>query len=232
MSPDLKRLLDAALPEGVAWASLRRVRTATRGYHAKDGRFDEAYDLVDEGCMLEVLVDGQFGYAALASLEPGALRAAADRALRLARSAAPWAIFRFDDEVRPPTVLRYESPRRLRAAFGADLLTHHAIRLTEAMKISDRIVQAAASLEAREVETEFVSTSGAAIEQRLHIIGSSLQVIARDGGATQLRSANGPRGTQQPGGLGSAWTSREGKPRRGASRSRPWSCWRPPSAPP
>ena len=200
MSPDLKRLLECALPPDVAWAGLRRVRTAGRGYHAKDGRFDEAFDYTDEGCMIEVLHEGQFGYAALGSLEPSALRAAAEKALRLARSAAPRGIFGFTDAVRPPTVLRYDSPRRLRAAFGADLLTRQAIRFTEAMKVSDKIIQASAGIEAREVETEFVSTSGASLEQRFHLIGTHLQAIARDGGVTQLRSANGPRGRNNQGG--------------------------------
>jgi predicted Zn-dependent protease len=200
MAPDLKRLLDCAVPEGAEWAGLRRVRTAARGYRAKDGRFDSAFDTLDEGCMLEVLYDGQFGYAAVASLEPSSLRAAAQRALRLAMAAAPRAIHRFDPAVRPPTVLRYESPRRLRAALGADLLAHQAIRLTEAMQISPKIVQAMAEIEARDIETEFVSTSGAALEQRFHVLGYGVQAIARDGAVTQLRSANGPRGRNNQGG--------------------------------
>ena len=69
MSHDLKRLLESALPDSVEWAGLRRVRTAARGYRAKDGKFDSAFDSLDEGCMIEVLHQGQFGYAALASLD-------------------------------------------------------------------------------------------------------------------------------------------------------------------
>ncbi len=200
MSPDLRRLLETAIPKGAEWAGLRRVRTAGRGYRAKDGRFDSAFDFVDEGYMLEVLYQGQFGYAALASPDPATLRSAAERALRLAMAAAPRAIFRFDLEVRPPTMLRYESPRRLRAAFGADLLSRQAVQLTEAMRISDKIVQAAAEIDARDIETEIVSTSGASIEQRIHLLGYGVQAIARDGGVTQLRSANGPRGRNHQGG--------------------------------
>jgi len=200
MSPDLQRLLESALPPDVEWASLRRVRTAGRGYQAKDGAFDGAFDYVDEGCMLEVLHQGQFGYAALASAEPIALRAAAEQALRLAKAAAPRTIFPFGTEVRPPTVTRYESHRQLRATFGADLLSRQAIKLTEAMQISDKIVQAAAEIEARDIETEFVSTSGAAIQQQFHLLGFGIQAIARDGDCTQLRSANGPRGRNNQGG--------------------------------
>jgi predicted Zn-dependent protease len=200
MSSDLKRLLESALPSGVEWASLRRVRTHGRGYEAKDGKFDSASDSVDEGYMIEVLHQGQFGYAAVASPDLAALRSAVERALRLAKAASPRAIFRFATDVRPTTVIQYDSPRRLSSDFGADLLSHQAIKLTEAMQISDKIVQALAEIDARDIQTEIVSTSGASIEQHIHIIGFGIQAIARDGGCTQLRSANGPRGRNNQGG--------------------------------
>ena len=139
MTEDLRRLLEGALPPEADWGSLRRVRTAGRGYRAKDGRFDSAFAYVDEGCMVEVLWRGQFGYAAVASLDPRALRAAGERALLLAQAAAPRALCRFGPEVRPATVTRFESPRGGRAECGADLLAHQVIRLTQAMGISDRI---------------------------------------------------------------------------------------------
>lgn len=81
MSPDLKRLLESALPPDADWAGLRRVRTVARGFRAKDGKFDSAFEGEDEGYMIEVLHQGQFGYAALASPAPEALRAAAERAV-------------------------------------------------------------------------------------------------------------------------------------------------------
>jgi predicted Zn-dependent protease len=191
MSSDLKRLLESALPSSVEWASLRRVRTHGRGYEAKDGKFDSASDSVDEGYMIEVLHQGQFGYAAVASPDLAALRSAVERALRLAKAASPRAIFRFATDVRPTTVIQYDSPRRLSSDFGADLLSHQAIKLTEAMQISDKIVQALAEIDARDIQTEIVSTSGASIEQHIHIIGFGIQAIARDGGCTQLLDLSG-----------------------------------------
>jgi predicted Zn-dependent protease len=197
---DTRRLLEAAAPSGAEWTGLRRVRTVTRSYQAKDGRFEAAFDAFDEGYMVEVLWRGQFGYAALAAGDPSALRAAGQRALELTRAAAPRALFLFGPEVRPATVLRYETARRRRAPLAADLLSRHAIALTEEMKLSDRIVQTAAEIETRDIELELVSTSGAAIEQRLHVIGVGMQAIARDGNVTQRRTANGPRGRTLQGG--------------------------------
>ncbi len=200
MSSDLKRLLEAALPGNVQWAGMRRVRTSYRSYRAKDGKFESAASGTDEGLMIEVLHEGQFAYAALSSIDPAALRAAAERALSQARSAASLAVFRFDRAVRPPTVLAYQTPRGRRAPIGADVLSRQAVRLTECMRISDRIVQSAASYETRDIETDIVSTTGADIAQRLHIIRRAVQVVARDGAVTQRRTLNGTVGRTHQGG--------------------------------
>ncbi|HET7838180.1 MAG TPA: TldD/PmbA family protein [Rectinemataceae bacterium] len=201
MSQDLRRMLEACAPPKAEWAGLRRVRSTGRGWEAKDGKFDSAYDFTGEGYMVEVLYAGQFGYAATASRDPGALRAAAERALALARAASAWPVFRFDKAVRPATALAWESPRRLRSSLGSDVLSRHPIALTEAMRISDKIVQASAGLELRDIVTELVSTSGAAVEQSTHILGWSFQAVAREGSVTQRRSANGHRGRTNQGGL-------------------------------
>jgi predicted Zn-dependent protease len=191
MPADLKRLLEAALPPHTQWAGLRRVRTARRFYFAKDGRYDSAFSAVDEGCMVEVLHDGQFAWAAVGSLDPQALRAAAERALVLAAAAAPYAVHRFGLEVRPATVASYESRRDRPVEWGADVLEGQAVALTAAMKGFPRIVQATAGFELRDIETEIVSTSGARIEQRVHILSHGGMAVAQDGGVTQRRTANG-----------------------------------------
>jgi predicted Zn-dependent protease len=191
MPAQLKHLFESCVPRGVQWAGLRVVRTSRRFLFARDGRFDAAFQGFDEGCMVEVLHEGQFGYAAIGSLEPAALSAAAERALALARAAAPRAVYRFGTDVRPASVVRFESPRQKPAAEAADQLAGHAIRLTEAMRISEKIVQTAAAYELRDIETQVVSTSGADIAQDLHIVTSWAQAVARDGAVTQRRTANG-----------------------------------------
>jgi len=200
MSIDLRRLLDSAALPGLDWLGLRRVRLAQRIYQAKDGRFERTVDFEDEGYMIETLAGGQFGYACFTSPETGAARAACERALALARSASPRAIHRFTDRARPATKLRWESPRQRRAPLGADLLTEHTIALTEAMRISDKIVHSAALIAAREEETELVSSSGAELFQTCHIVEFSIQAVAREGNVIQRRTAAGPRGRTLQGG--------------------------------
>ena len=199
-SKDLRSLLDAALPPDTEWASLRRVRSSEHDYQAKEGKFNSARLSLGDGYMLEVLCAGQFGYAATGSAEPDDLRAAAERASALARSASRLSLFSFGTGVRPSTVLHYETPRRLSADLDAGLLSSRVAGLSQAMRLSDKIVQALAELRLREIVTEYVSTSGAAIEQRLFLVGHSALVVARDGTQTQRRSLNGLSGRVNQGG--------------------------------
>ena len=164
------------------------------------GEFDSARESSGEGYMIEVLADGQFGYAATSSCENAALRAAAERALALAESARSFPLFRFGLGQRPPARLRYETPRRLDSEIGADVLMRQAIAITEAMRISDKIAQRSASIALREIDTEFASTSGAVIAQRVFIVRSGAMVVARDGASTQRRSVNGQSGRVGQGG--------------------------------
>jgi predicted Zn-dependent protease len=68
------------------------------------------------------------------------------------------------------------------------------------MQISEKIVQTSAAVHLRDVEVELVSTSGAEVEQSIHIVATGFQAVARDGTVTQRRSSSGRRsGTRQGG---------------------------------
>ena len=162
---------------------------------------------------------------------PGArgARAAAERALALAARLPARAVFRFGLEVRPADRRCASSPRAqrpdrtgCRPARGP-----RASQLTRAMRISEKIAQAAAAYELRDIETLVVSTSGADIEQRQHIV-------------TLLGAGRGARRSQSPSGrTANGWfapaparaarsssTWRRASPRPCGSPSRPSSCSR------
>jgi predicted Zn-dependent protease len=198
---DLKGILAAISPAGAEWTGLRREMSRSRSWQAKDGRFESARVFVDEGCMVEVLYKGQFGYAAAASSDPGILREAADRALALARSGSERPTLRFGPEVRPPTVLGWETHRTRKEEPDPGEYSRFVVELSRSLRVSDKIVQTAAEAEFLETRTRAVSTSGADVEQITHIVGYGAQAIARDGNVTQRRTLNGPRGRTVQGGL-------------------------------
>ena len=192
MPMDLARLLAATAPEGAEWAGLRRVHSTDRSCSARDGKYDSAKVTEDEGCLAEVLVDGQFGYAATANADIASLKAAFGRAMTLARAARPYAIHRFDArQARPASKLRWESAREKKSGLAMDDFAGLACSLSSAMRISDKIIQTSVDFVIHEVETEIASTSGAELSQLLHVAFQSLQAIARDGNIVQKRTANG-----------------------------------------
>jgi predicted Zn-dependent protease len=196
---DLAGLLGAAVPSGVEWAGLRRVRSTERSYGARDGKYDSARLAEEEGYMVEVLDGGQFGYAATARADAASIRDAFARALVLARAAAGRRIFRFGPEVRPASRIAWETPRLRKAEPSADVLQGLACRLSSAMRISDRIVQTSVEFAMRDIEMEIVSTSGADLSQTLHVATQDLQAIAREGNILQRRTVNA-RGRIRQGG--------------------------------
>lgn len=203
MRYDLRRLLDAAagaVPEA-EWVGLRRRRTTATYLMARDGAFDQAASVTDDGVMVEVLVNGQFSYAATPDMSPEGVSAAAVRALGWARAVAGRGVFSFDTSVRPATVTRYSTPRIRRSAMAADGVYDFLLGACSALHVSDDIIQTSSMVETGRYDYEIVSTNGADIEQSLHYIGTSLQAVARKDDVVQLRTANGPRGLTRQGGI-------------------------------
>ncbi len=198
---DLRGVLAAVAPAEAEWVGLRRELSRGREWRAKDGRFESARVFTDEGCMVEVLYKGQFGYAAAASSNTGILKETAERALALARSASERPIHRFRSDVRPPTVLKWETPRLRKDEPDSGEYSRFLVELSSSLRVSDKIVQAAAEAEFLDICTRMVSTAGADMEQTTHIVGYGAQAIARDGNVTQRRTLNGPRGRTTQGGL-------------------------------
>jgi predicted Zn-dependent protease len=162
-----------------------------REYSGRDGRFDDARISYDEGYMAEVLVGGQFAYAAVSSPDLSSIETAFSRALLLARSASGRELYHFGRDVRPSHQASWESPRRRRSELSDAEFSDLAASLSAAMRISDKIVQSTADLSLRDIETDLASTTGALLSETLHLAQYNLAAIARDGNVVQKRTANG-----------------------------------------
>lgn len=199
MAMDLSRILDSAVPDGVDWAGIRRVRSVERSYSARDGAYDSARLSEEEGYLVEVLWGGMLGYAATARADILSIKEALGRALALAKAASPLAIHGFDARVRPASFQTWESPRLRRSQLGADYLSGLAVSLTASLKASDRIIQTSCELSTRDLEIELVSTAGARLSQTLHLGFQSLACVAREGDLVQKRTVNGVARIRQGG---------------------------------
>ena len=92
------------------WIGLREVCENKTFRFIRDLNPQSNTRISSHGVMVEVLSDGQFGYAATSDLSQTGVNSAAKKALANATSGSKRGLFKFDPSVRPKAVGDYESP--------------------------------------------------------------------------------------------------------------------------
>lgn len=191
MDFDLNNILKQ-LAVDADWIGLRQVTESTTSRYVRDQHPQANNRFTTRGVMVEVLKDGQIGYAATNDLSLKAVQAAAERALKQAEMMAKYAISKFTDTVRPKAVGTYTSPYKKNAeAISAGDLNQFLIEATRALKVSDKIISTVAFARIVESETRYVSSNGSDLTQTYLIVSSDFNATAQDGPVVQRRSDSG-----------------------------------------
>ncbi len=174
------------------WVGIRLVREVSHTRSQRNGQLESDQRSQDQGAMVEVLVQGQLGYAATNRLTVEGLHEAATHAYQQAQAAAPWRIHTFDPSIRPQVFGRYQSRLQqpldhLSSAEVHALLSH----LCQTLQVSDQIVQATAQLTTQTVDTWLVSSSGTDILQQFSFLIPTYGAVAQDGAIVQTRTNHG-----------------------------------------
>jgi predicted Zn-dependent protease len=174
------------------WIGLRQVKETTTTRYIRDGKPQSNGKNYTQGVMVEVLVNGQFGYAATNKLDRNSLQTAAEIARQQAIAASKWAVHSFTQAVRPKAIGNYRSPLLKPFDFlsPADL-NHLLIQVCHTLKVSDRIVKTSALAQIVETEQHFVSSNGSDVEQTYFLVATDYSAIAQDGAIVQKRTDNG-----------------------------------------
>ncbi|MFQ6610267.1 MAG: PmbA/TldA family metallopeptidase, partial [Fidelibacterota bacterium] len=106
---DLKQILNG-ISLDADWVGLRAVRESTTYRIIRDDKPQANHRGETHGIMIEVLVDGQFGYYGVNSSDPETIQTAAEKAAQQAKLAAPFAVHKFAEDVRPVAKGEYYSP--------------------------------------------------------------------------------------------------------------------------
>ncbi len=203
ISSDLySRCLGQISDSEISWVGFREVHEVTSLYYVRDGK-PLANDRNDtKGVMVEVLVDGQFGYSATARLDEKSLLQAVKDAKVQAKRASKFAVHRFTQAQRPKVTSSYESKsvKHLNLVSPSDLYGE-LIRISEKLKTSDKIVKTGAFLQTVETEMRFVSSNGSDAYQKFSLITTDFEATAQNGNIVQSRSDGGLRGKSFQGGF-------------------------------
>ncbi len=192
MQFDLKTALshiDLPLAE---WIGLREVRETNTTRHVRDRQPQSNGRSQCHGVMIEVLADGQFGYASTNCLDLVNIQLTAKKAYQQAKNAANWAVHRFTIAQRPPAIGQYFSPfLKPSDAIAPKEMHELLIEICNKLKVSDQIVKTSAYIVITETETNFVSSNGSDIYQKFLAIATDYAATAQDGTVIQKRGDNG-----------------------------------------
>ena len=100
----------SAIDVPVDWVGLREVSETTTARMIRDGNPVVNDSSTTHGVMVEVLKDGQFAYYGTKNLTPRGISTAAEKAAKLAELAAPYAVYKFNQDARPVHTGSYKSP--------------------------------------------------------------------------------------------------------------------------
>ncbi|MCY7322511.1 MAG: TldD/PmbA family protein [Phormidesmis sp. CAN_BIN36] len=191
MIVELSNLL-SALNVSADWIGLRATQEASTHRTVRDGIPEYNCTTTTQGIMVEVLVNGQIGYAATNLLTLESVQTAALTAQRQAIAASEWNIHPTKLSARPKVVEDYTSPilkpfDALTPGEISEILT----KICHTLKVSDQIVQTRATAIVTETETWFVSTNESKAHQKFWMISTDYSATAQAGAIVQRRSNNG-----------------------------------------
>ena len=105
---DLKKALNN-ININAEWIGLREVKETTTYRVIRDLNPESNHTSLDHGVMVEVLVNGQFGYFAVNNISYDSINHAANKAYTQALNASKYSVYSFDESVRPKSVGSYQS---------------------------------------------------------------------------------------------------------------------------
>jgi TldD protein len=189
--------LDSAQRAGAGYADARLVERETESLTVKNGALEAASTNRSAGLGVRVLVDGAWGFAGSAALEPDEVQRVARQAVAIARASglAHREPVVLDDT--PPVVASYRTPivedpfavsldDKLRILFAAD----EAMAGVAGVQVREGTIEGA-----RERKT-FGSLEGARIEQELAEVGAGIEATAFNDQESQVRSYPNSAGGQ------------------------------------
>ena len=184
----MKHFLESA-PASATWAGLRHIEENQKVCVYVEGKPKTNAYAQDRGIMVEVLVNGHFGYAGTADLSAAGVKQAWSIALQMAESGAAHAVAKFSPAQRPNTKGQFRSSVKQDFSTWSFSQINDLLQLTSrTLKTSEKIVSTSAHVWLTERKETLLSTSGRESFQHFHYLSASFQATASNGHETQTRS--------------------------------------------
>jgi predicted Zn-dependent protease len=188
VQPEQLDALLADLPITADWVGLRWVKEVDDLRSMRDGLPQSNGRTINQGIMVEVLVDGQMGYGATNSLSTAGIGKAAQLAYQQAVNAKAYGLHR--SQPRPTVVGQYRTAAQVDRQ-SAGTINELMSEICQQLKVADSIVQTRVMINQRTIESFYVSSNGSHIYQQVSLLVSDFGATAQSGNITQTRSNGG-----------------------------------------
>ncbi len=171
------------------WVGIREYREVTDTLSARNGKAESTESKLSHGVMIEVLLRGQFAYAATIDLSNKGLEQAFEKALAMAACCGKHKLFSFTTNARPPNRGQYTTSveRRLDSLSFAEI-QNKLINISLHQQTSVDIIDSWAMAMLVHTQIHFVSSNGADWQQEFSIVSKDFGVTARKNNESQSRS--------------------------------------------
>lgn len=187
------KALNVALQLGASYADVRVVERTTEGIFVKNGRVEGVSSETTSGFNVRVLLNGAWGFASSARLEPAEAERVAEQAAQIARASALVA----GEPVRlsPLTPQKgfYRTPMQI-DPFTVPLNQKVQLLLDAdtAMRSVKGVALTSAAMEYARERKVFVSSEGSEIEQEIFDTGAAIDASAVDAESSEIQTRSYP----------------------------------------
>ncbi len=177
------------------FVAFKYVKEKTRDFSVRNGKTEDLSDFIDQGLLIEIMIDGHMGYGSTCELTSDGIKFAFNKAKSMTRTSSQFSVFKFDNRIRPSVVGHYASAVKTKLNL-LDLpeIFNYLKKTSQALKINNTIVTASSDVMLIECTHHYFSSLGADINQEFDIIVNSMSATASNGQESQTRSLHGGRG--------------------------------------
>ncbi len=158
----------------------------------RNEKLEESLCVVDQGVRVEVMENGFIGYAGTQDTSTSGIQRAEEKARSIALAGSHNPVFKFSAKVRPFAQGVYKTPiQKSFDAVSLKQLMDVLVDCSQAMNISDKIVQRSAGVIIVETQIHSKGPNGAETVQDFSIVALNIGATAQEGSEVQTRTLNG-----------------------------------------
>ena len=142
---------------------------------ARNGYIADNKTILDKGVMVEVISEGQIGYAGTNNLSKEGIKKAATSALFMAKISKINPLCDFDISVRPKAVGSYKSTfKRPISELDPALVGERLIKTSKGLKDAKDVIEAGAYAMITETDISYLSSHGTSWQQNFQIVTNDM----------------------------------------------------------